>query len=98
MKQIESKLLEIKRYYSGKGKRYNYLEFIEKVSFNEENIVNNIQNALIDLREELVKINSKITSFTKKELKLLNLDYERYIITSNDDYNVRKSLRKRVKK
>jgi hypothetical protein len=55
------------------------------VSFNEDNIVNNIQNALIDLREDLLKINSKIARFTKKELKLLNLDYERYILTSNDD-------------
>jgi len=85
LKQIETELLEIKLYYSGKGKKYNYLEFIEKVSFNEDNIVNNIQNALIDLREDVVKINSKITRFSKKELKLLNLDYERYIITSNDD-------------
>ncbi|GAI85004.1 unnamed protein product [marine sediment metagenome] len=85
MEQIETNLLEMKLYYSGKGKRHNYLEFIEKVSFNEDNIVNNIQNALIDLREDMAKINSNTTRFTKKELKLLNLDYERYIITSNDD-------------
>ncbi|MHA2289748.1 MAG: hypothetical protein ACXABG_13265, partial [Promethearchaeota archaeon] len=52
MNQLEAKLLEIKKLYSGKGKKFNYLEFIEKVSFNEDNIVNTIQSGLIKLREE----------------------------------------------
>lgn len=85
MKQIENGLLEIKNYYSGKSKKFKYLEFIEKVSFNEDNIVNTIQSALIKLREELIKVNNELEKLTNKELKLLNLDYERYLITSRDD-------------
>jgi hypothetical protein len=61
------------------------LEFIEKVSFNEGNIVNEIQDSLITLREQIIEINSKISKLTKKDIKLLNLDYERFILTSSDD-------------
>ncbi|NVM18205.1 MAG: hypothetical protein HWN80_10850 [Candidatus Lokiarchaeota archaeon] len=85
MKQLENKILEIKECYSGKGKKFNYLEFIEKVSFNEDNIVNTIQSALIKLREELIEANNELEKLTKKELKLLNLDFERYLITNQDD-------------
>ena len=85
MQQIEKKLLEIKKYYSGKGREFNYLEFIEKVSFNEDNIVNTIQSALIKLREALIGTNNELAKLTTKELKLLNLDFERYLVTSSDD-------------
>ncbi len=85
MKLLETKLFEIKQIYSGKGKKFNYLEFIEKVSFNEDNIVNTIQSALIKLREELLETNNELEQLTKKDLKLLNLDFERYLITSRDD-------------
>jgi hypothetical protein len=82
---INNKLLEIKNIYSGKNKKYNYLEFIEKVSFNEDNIVNKIQESLIELREEVINLNKNISKFSKKQLKLLNLDYERLLITSSDE-------------
>ncbi|MFW9937960.1 MAG: hypothetical protein ACFFD5_09945 [Candidatus Thorarchaeota archaeon] len=82
---IETKLLGIKRFYSGKEKKYNYLKFIEKVSFNEDNIINNIQDSLIELRSNVIELNEKISKFNRKELKLLNLDYERLLITSSDD-------------
>jgi len=85
IKNIDKKLLEIKNYYSGKNKKYSYLEFIEKVSFNEDNIVDEIQNSLLALRKELIDINNELSKLTKKDVKLLNLDYERYIITSGDD-------------
>ena len=85
IKKIDEKLLEIKNYYSGKKKKFPYLEFIEKVSFNEENIVNEIQDTLIALREEIIEINNIVNKLTKKEIKLLNLDYERFIITNSDD-------------
>ena len=85
MKELENQILDIKKYYSGKGKKYNYLEFIEKISFNENNIVGNIQDALIKLREELKDINNQIEILTKKKLKLINLDYERYLIMSSDE-------------
>jgi hypothetical protein len=85
MEQLDEKILETKKYYSGKDKMFNYLEFIEKVSFNEDSIVNKIQNILLKLREDLIKINKELGVLTKKELKLLNLDYERYLITRSDD-------------
>lgn len=78
LEEIDEKLMEIRTYYSGKNKKFSYLEFIEKVSFNEDDIVNTIGNALIDLRKEIVKINDEISKLTKKEVKLMNLDYERY--------------------
>jgi len=85
MEQLDEKILETKKFYSGKDKKFNYLEFIEKVSFNEDNIVNEIQNVLLKLREDLIDINKELEVLTKKELKLLNLDYERYLITRSDD-------------
>jgi hypothetical protein len=85
IKKIEKKLLEIKKYYSGKNKKYSYLEFIEKVSFNEDDIVNQIQESLITLRETLIEINKEISELRMKDLKLLNLDYERLIISSSEN-------------
>ncbi|MCK4379974.1 MAG: hypothetical protein KAW51_02480 [Candidatus Lokiarchaeota archaeon] len=85
IEQLDKKLIELKNNYSGKNKKYRYLEFIEKISFNEDEIVDNIQNSLIDYRKELVKINEVISKITEKELKLLNLDYERLIIMSSED-------------
>jgi len=85
MKQIENKILEIRNYYSGKGKKFNYLEFVEKVSFNEDDLVNTVQSALIKLREDLIEVNNELETLTKKELKLLNLDFERYLIMNRDD-------------
>ncbi|KKM69124.1 hypothetical protein LCGC14_1454010 [marine sediment metagenome] len=85
LEQIDKRLIELKRYYTGKNKTNSYLEFIEKVSFNEDEIVDKIQTLLIELRKELVRINEVMSTFTMKELKLLNLDYERLIILGNDD-------------
>lgn len=85
LEEIDKKLTEIKKYYSGKGKKLGYLEFIKKVSFNEDGILRNIQESLIQLRTELIQINDEISKLAKKELKLLNLDYEKLIILSRDD-------------
>jgi len=87
LENINIKLVDLKKIYSGKEKKNNYLKFVEKISFNEEGIVDNIQNVLIELRKELVKINEQITKLTEKELKLLNLDYERLILMSSDEQN-----------
>jgi len=81
MKDIEDKLFDLKKFYSGKNRKFRYLEFIEKVTYNEDNILNIIQNTLIDLRKDLITINDKIKKMSKRELKLLNLDYERLIIS-----------------
>ena len=85
MAQIEDKLVELKKFYSGKEKKFRYLEFIGKVTFNEDDILNNIQNTLIDLRKDLININEKIEKITKKEIKLLNLDHERLIISRSEE-------------
>lgn len=83
--QIENKLINLKNFYSGKEKKLLYLEFIEKISFNEDGIIDNIQNTLIELRKELININEKISELTEKDIKLLNLDYERFILLSSED-------------
>ncbi|MFW9896927.1 MAG: hypothetical protein ACFFD7_14065 [Candidatus Thorarchaeota archaeon] len=85
MTQLEDKIMELKKHYSGKERRHNYLEFVEKVTYNEDNLLDDIQNSLIEYRKELVKINDQISKITKKEIKLLNLDYERLLIISEDD-------------
>ncbi len=85
IEKIEKNILKIKKYYSGKDKIFSYLEFIEKVSFNEDNIEDKIREVLLDLREEIIEIKNKILKLNKKELKLLNIDFERLIITSSED-------------
>ena len=85
LKFIRKKLDDLKSYYTGKNKKNTYLSFIEKVSFNEDDIVKNIQDELINLRKEVIGINEKISGFNKKELRLLNLDFERLLITSSEE-------------
>jgi len=85
LEEIDNKLIDLKKNYSGKDKKFSYLEFIEKISFNEEGIIDNIQNSLIELRKDLIRINEQITNLTEKELKILNLDYERMILMSSDN-------------
>ncbi len=85
LEKIETELEEIKKYYSGKNKKLNYLQFIEKISFNEDDIVNKIQDMLVSLREKIVDINKSISDLTKKDLKLLNLDFERFVITTSEE-------------
>ncbi|MHA1149300.1 MAG: hypothetical protein ACTSR8_13780 [Promethearchaeota archaeon] len=83
--KIDERLLNIKKYYSGKDKIYSYLEFIEKVSFNDDDIVDNIQDSLVKIRKKIVEIDEQLSEFTKKDIKLLNLDYERFMIISSDE-------------
>ena len=82
---IEKKIVDIKSYYSGKKKKFKYLKFIEGITFNEDDILDNIQYSLVELRKKLIKINEELSKVTLKEIKLLNLDYERLIITSSDE-------------
>ncbi|MFX1344231.1 MAG: hypothetical protein ACFFBC_08465 [Promethearchaeota archaeon] len=85
MSQIEMKINDLKKIYSGKDKKFKYLEFIEQVTYNEDNTLDFIQKSLVDFREEVMNINKEVLKLTKKEIKLLNLDYERLIITSSED-------------
>ena len=85
MSQIENNINDLKRNYSGKDKKFKYLEFIEQVTYNEDNTLDFIQKSLVDLRKEVKNINMEVSKLTKKEIKLLNLDYERLIITNSED-------------
>ncbi len=83
MAAINKELNGARNYYSGENKRYSYLEFIEKVSFNDEDIINKIRSKLVSLRQEIIEINDDLSELSKKQIKLLNLDYERYLIENS---------------
>ena len=83
MDNINEDLEKIRCYYTGKNKKNSYLEFIEKISFDEDNINEKIKNELVTLKDKIVDINKIIKPLTKKQVKLLNLDYERFFITNN---------------
>lgn len=85
VKDIDQEIEEIKNFYSGTDKKNSYLQFIEKISFNVDNIVNEIQESLIKLRKQVIQIDEQVDQYSKKELKLLNLDHERFLITSRDE-------------
>ena len=85
LSEIGKGLDNLKAYYSGKNKRNTYLSFIEKVSFNEDDIVNKLQDELVNLRQKVIEINDKLSKFNKKNLRLLNLDFERLLITSSEE-------------
>ncbi len=83
MSKIDEELEKIRSYYSGKNRKNTYLQFIEKISFDEDNINEKIKNELITLKDKIVDINKILKLLTKKQIKLLNLDYERFLITNN---------------
>lgn len=78
--EIDENLKKIKNIFSGKGKKYTYIEFITRVSYNEDNILNDIKEKLVELREELISIKNEFSEIESKEIKLLNLDYERFLL------------------
>lgn len=83
MDSIDEQLKEVRNYYTGENRRNSYLEFIEKVSFNEDDIINKIKDELISLRKEIIDINENVSELTEKKIKLLNLDFERYLIENS---------------
>jgi hypothetical protein len=85
MQNVEFRLNDVRSVYTGKDRKYSYLEFIEKVSFDEENMVSDLQERVVKIRNELININEELSSYNKKELKLLNLDLEKLIIMSSDE-------------
>ena len=78
--EIDEELKKIKNIFSGKKKKYTYLDFIAKVSYNEDNVLEDIKKKLVSLREELISVKKEILEFEIKEIKLLNIDYERFLI------------------
>lgn len=77
--EIYSKMDLLKAYYSGAKQIMSYMSFIEKTSFDDE-IADKVKNLLMDARNELKSINEKLENYDKKELKLLNLNWDRYIL------------------
>ncbi len=80
VENINEELEQLKNYYAGKKKKYDYLRFIELVSFNEEDVIDKIKEKLIKLRNQIIPINKYVSSLTKKKVKLLNLDFERLLL------------------
>ena len=62
-----------------------YMEFIEKATFNEDNIAEKVRDLLVESRNSLKKISDGCNTYSKKELRLLNLDLERMIIEEGWD-------------
>ncbi len=82
---IDQKMDELRAYYSGKNQKMTYLEFIQKSTYDEDDISEKIKNLLIDARNSLKEVSEKIDKYPKKEMKLLNLDIERMIIEKGLD-------------
>lgn len=80
--EIYDKIMDLQSYYSGKKKKYEFLRFIEIVSYNEEDIITSIKETLINLRDKIIPINEYVSNLSQKQVKLLNLDYERYLLTN----------------
>ena len=66
MKNIEEQILEMRKNYSLKNKKYNYLEFIKNISEKEHNI----QNGLISLREE-IKVVKSLVNLMENDIKVI---------------------------
>jgi hypothetical protein len=75
----------LRSYYSGKKQKMPYLKFIEKATFDEDDISEKIKNQLLDSRNSLKEISETIDQYPKKEMKILNLDLERMIIDKGLD-------------
>ena len=75
----------IKSLFSGKNQKMSYLDFIEEVSNNEEEISQNIRKSLLKIRSKLKEVNDMTSSTSIKDFKLLNLDLEREIIENEDE-------------
>ncbi len=83
--EIDEKMNTLRGYYSGKDQAMPYMEFIEKATFNEDNIAEKVRDLLVESRNSLKKISDGCNTYSKKELRLLNLDLERMIIEEGWD-------------
>ncbi|RLI63609.1 MAG: hypothetical protein DRO88_09430 [Promethearchaeia archaeon] len=83
--EINNKMNELRAYYSGKNQKLTYIDFIQKSTYDEDNISEKIKNLLIEARNSLKEISEKLEKYPKKQMKLLNLDIERMIIEKGLD-------------
>jgi len=82
---IDLKMDELRAHYSGKNQKMTYIEFIQKSTYDEDDISEKIKNLLIDARNSLKEISEKLEKYPRKKMKLLNLDIERMIIEKGLD-------------
>ncbi len=82
---IDIKMDELRGFYSGKNQKMTYINFIQKSTYDEDNISEKIKNLLIGARNSLKEVSEKLEKYPKKEMKLLNLDIERMIIEKGLD-------------
>ena len=97
---IDSKLDKLRGYYSGKKQVMPYLKFIEKTSFDEDEIAETVKQTLLEARNDLKNISYELEKYDKKELKLMTLDYERAVVDLGEDDTdqpVKKSKKKSQK-
>lgn len=73
--------------YSGKNAKHPFFEFMKMVAFNEESIVDSIQDQLIAARKELLGIQQQFGKYTDRLVKLINLDYERALLIQEMETN-----------
>ena len=81
--QINKEMDTLRSYYSGADQIMSYMDFIEKTTYNEDNISEKIAKSLLSARNKLKSISQTIDDHTKKDLKVLNLNIERYIIEND---------------
>lgn len=82
---INEEFQNVINYYSGPDQKMSYINFIEGVTENEDQISTDIKNSLLKIRETLKEIKKVIDFTSEKELKLLNLDLEREIIENEEE-------------
>ena len=82
---IDIKMDELRGFYSGKNQKMTYINFIQKSTYDEDNISEKIKNLLIDARNSLKEVSEKLEKYPKKDMKLLNLEIERMIIEKGLD-------------
>ncbi len=83
--EIDLKMDTLRAYYSGKKQTMPYMTFITKTTYDEDDISEKIKTLLIDARNALKQINITMNAYSKKDLKILNLDLERFIIDEGLD-------------
>ncbi|WP_457558390.1 hypothetical protein [Candidatus Harpocratesius sp.] len=77
---INVEMEKLQAYYSGKNQIMPYITFIQKSTFDEDDISSKIRDSLLDARNKLKYISHQLDQFSEKDLKILNLDLERFII------------------
>jgi hypothetical protein len=77
---IDEKLDTLRAYYSGKKQVMSYLKFIEKATYDEDELSEKIKAMMLSARNALKGVSEEIEKYSKKDLKLLNLDLERLIV------------------